>query len=146
LAVMFDARWIVHRSPRSATSELIWTAVQDSDGLDEWTSAAGLEGIIRAELLARATARIFAGRHSERGPVVAGAILSPTGRVVGVSNVFGNPSDARVIWRDIQGIAAWAFPARPIVGYERGEDLAHASATGFSMLQPLRVWRRELSL
>src|SRR5205085_12334820 len=45
--VLFDARWFVHRAPRAAGTVLIWSAVP---AVDEWTAAAGLEGIIRAPL------------------------------------------------------------------------------------------------
>jgi hypothetical protein len=141
--VLFDARWIVHRSPRSAAPALVWTPVDSAGELDDWTTAAGLEGIIRADLVAEPTIRIFAGRHSDRGPIVAGAIANATGRVVGVSNVFSEQPDAKAVWRDLQGIAAIAFPGRHIVGYEHGDDLAHAVESGFSPLQPLRIWYRE---
>jgi hypothetical protein len=32
------------------------------------------------------------------------------------------------------------FPDHALVGYERGEGLAHARACGFAALHPLRVW------
>jgi hypothetical protein len=143
--VLFDAHWIVHRSPRSAAPALVWTPVDRAGEFDDWTRAAGLEGIIRADLLAEPVIRIFAGRHSDRGPIVAGAIANATGRVVGVSNVFSEQADAKAVWRDLQGIVAMGFPGRPIVGYEHGDDLAHAIESGFSPLQPLRIWYRELA-
>jgi hypothetical protein len=64
--------------------------------------------------------------------------------VVGVSNVFGEPPDASAVWRDLQSVAAMAFPGRAIVGYERGDGLAHAVESGFSSLQSLRIWSRSL--
>ena len=33
-------------------------------------------------------------------------------------------------------------PGLPIVGYERGEDLAAARRAGFTVLAPLRIWAR----
>jgi hypothetical protein len=143
--VLFDARWIVHPSPRSAAPALVWTPVDSAAGLDDWTRAAQLERIIRADLVAEPNIRIFAGRYSDRGPIVAGAIASATGHVVGISNVFSKPSDAKAVWQDIQAIAARVFPARPIVGYGHGDDLAHALESGFSPLQPLRIWYRDLA-
>jgi hypothetical protein len=143
--VLFDAHWFVHRAPRSAALELVWTAVDSAGELDDWMWAAGLEGILRAELFADPANRVFAGRHTDRAPIVAGAILNATGRVVGVSNVFSEPPDAMAVWRDLQGVAAMAFPSRTIVGYESGDRLAHAIESGFSALQPLRIWRRELA-
>ena len=141
--ILFDAHWIVHRSLRPAAPALVWTPVNSAGELDDWTREAGLEGIIRADLVAEPRIRIFASRHRDRGLIVAGAIANATDRVVGVSNVFSERPDAKVVWRDLQGIAATAFPGRPIVGYEHGDDLAHAIETGFSPLQPLRIWYRE---
>jgi hypothetical protein len=43
-----------------------------------------------------------------------------TGHLVGVSNVFGEPPDAKAVCQDLQGIAAINVPGRPIAGYERG--------------------------
>jgi hypothetical protein len=140
--VLFDAHWIVHRSPRSATLTLDWSPVDSASELDDWLGTAGLEGIIRADLVGEATIRIVAARQRDRGPILAGAILNGTGRVVGVSNVFIEEPDAVAVWRDLQAIAATAFPGRAIVGYERGDDLAYAIQSGFSPLRPLRVWGR----
>ena len=140
--VLFDARWIVHRSPRGAAVALAWTPVHSAGELADWTDAAALVGIIRPELLSDPTIRVFAGRHSRRGPIVAGAVANATGSVVGVSNVFSDRSMALQAWRDVPAVIATAFPARPIVGYERGDDLAHAIEGGFSPLEPLRVWHR----
>jgi hypothetical protein len=143
--VLFDARWIVHRSPRSAASALVWTAVDGADELDDWTSAAALDGIIRADLLAEPSIRIFAGRRSNDAAIDAGAIANVTGEVVGLSNVFSDDQDAHAVWRDLQGVVATGFPGRAIVAYERGDDLASAIASGFTPLDPLRVWHRQLA-
>ncbi len=144
-SVLMDARWIVHRSPRAAATALVWRAVERADELDDWARAAGLECIIRAELLADSAIRVLAGRDSKRGPIVAGAIANATGRVVGLSNVFSDESDGETVWGDVQAVTAVAFPARPIVGYERGDALTHALASGFSPLRALRVWYREVA-
>ncbi len=141
--VLFDARWIVHRSPRSAVATaLVWTAVVGAGELDDWATAAGLDGIIRAGLLADPSVRILAGRRSQHAPIDAGAIANLTGEVVGLSNVFSEDQDADAVWRDLQGVVATAFPGHAIVGYERGDALASAIASGFTPLDPLRVWHR----
>jgi hypothetical protein len=143
--VLFDACWIAHRSPRDATPGRLWEPVGSPAELGDWTAAAGLDGIIRAELLADPTIRIFAGRDGAREPIVAGAIANATGQVVGVSNVFTRAPAAEVIWQDLQGVVARAFPGRDLVGYEHGEALAHAIASGFSAIRPLRIWWREIA-
>jgi hypothetical protein len=143
--VLFDAHWIVHRSPRRAAPALAWNSIDDADELDEWTSRAGLQGIIRVELVAEPGVRVLAARHRDRGPIVAGAIANATDRVVGISNVFSEPPLAQTVWRDLQAVAATSFPGRPMVGYEHGDDLADAVESGFSPLHPLRIWYRELA-
>lgn len=143
--VVFDARWIVHRSPHRAAAALVWTAVDGAGELDDWATAAALHGIIRADLLADPSIRIFAGRRSHDAPIDAGAIANLTGEVVGLSNVFSRDEDAHAVWRDLQGVVASRFPGHAIVGYEGGDDLASAIASGFAPLDPLRVWYRQLA-
>jgi hypothetical protein len=41
--------------------------------------------------------------------------------------------------------AAARFPGLPLVGYERGADLAHALDAGFTTIGPLIVWQRPVS-
>ena len=143
--VLFDASWIVHRSPCSAATALVWTTVDGAGELDHWTRAAGLDGIIGVDLLAQPSIRVFAGRRSNDAEVAAGAIINVTGEVVGLSNVFSEDQDAHAVWRDLQGVVATGFPGHAIVGYERGDDLAAAIASGFAPLDPLRVWHRQLA-
>jgi hypothetical protein len=133
-AVLFEAQWLLHRTPRAGSTALAWSAVS---AMDEWAAAAGLEGIIRAPLLDDPDIRILAGRHGEDGPIAAGAILNATGAVVGVTNAFGDG-----VWADLPAVAAAAFPSRAIVGYEHGDALGEDLAAGFEPLHPLRVWAR----
>jgi hypothetical protein len=132
--VLFEARWLVHRSPLAGETSLVWSAVS---AVEEWASAAGLDGIILPSLLDDPDVRLMAARQRDGGPIAAGAILNATGDVVGLSNVFGE-----VLWRDLPAVAAAVFPGRPIVGYERGDALGEAVAAGFAPLHPLRVWVR----
>jgi hypothetical protein len=144
-SVFFDARWITQRSPRSAATALVWTAVEGAGELADWTSAAALDGIIRAGLLAEPGIRILAGRRSNDAAIDAGAIANVTGDVVGLSNVFSEDHHAHAVWHDLQGVVATEFPGRAIVGYERGDDLTSAIASGFTPLDSLRVWDRQLA-
>ena len=132
--VLFEAQWLVHRSPRAGETSLTWSAVSAVEG---WAAAAGLGDIILPPLLDDPEVCILAGRRGENGPIVAGAILNATGDVVGLSNAFGE-----VQWRDLPAVAAAVFPGRPIVGYEHGDALGEAVAAGFAPLHPLRVWVR----
>ena len=76
--------------------------------------------------------------------LVAGAIANRTDDVVGLSNVFVPPDDAEVFWTGCIAMAQEHFPDLPLVGYERGPQLAIAQEIGFEALQPLKVWTRRV--
>jgi hypothetical protein len=66
-------------------------------------------------------------------------IANVTGPVVGLSNLVAT-GEADQAWADaVRSVAAW-HPALPMVGYERGDDLAAAHRAGFASTGPLRVW------
>jgi hypothetical protein len=67
------------------------------------------------------------------------AVLTHAAGVVGVTNVAGN------VWPAVIASAAARFPGLPLVGYERGADLAHALDAGFTTIGPLIVWQRPVS-
>jgi hypothetical protein len=46
------------------------------------------------------------------------------------------------LWTGVVRAVAKLRPGLPIVGYERGQDLAAARQAGFRVLGPLRVWAR----
>lgn len=73
------------------------------------------------------------------GRIEVAAVLTQAAGVVGVSNVAGD------VWPAVLASAAARFPGVPLVGYERGEDLAHALAAGFTAIGPLIVWQRPVS-
>ncbi|MER5882372.1 hypothetical protein ABT160_00925 [Streptomyces sp. NPDC001941] len=133
--VLFEASWI-HRAADapapSATSP--WTPVTTADGLAAWERAWGggeHTGLFRPELLADPTVTVLGGTSG-------GAVLTHGGPVVGVSNLFGPAPDRA--WADCLAFAAARWPGTPVVGYEGGDDLAHALRAGFTELGPLRVW------
>jgi hypothetical protein len=78
-----------------------------------------------------------------QGQIVAGVIANRTGEVVGLSNLFVPGEAKTMFWAGcVAGVMA-AFPGLPVVGYERGDDLAIAQTLGFESLGPLRVWLRD---
>jgi hypothetical protein len=129
--ILFDASWM-RRPPGSATPPAAeWNVVSD---LDEWERAWGEPlGLFLPALLA--DGRFLAARRD--GRIVAGAILNRTGDVIGLSNVFGDDP-----WPGAVATAASLYPDLPLVGYERGDDLAAARRVGFEVIGPLRVWTR----
>ncbi len=124
--------------------------VTDAAGLARWEAAwAGLhagqvvpgsERIFRLGLLHEPGVALLAGARA--GQVVAVAAANQTGEVVGLSNVFAPAEDAATAWAGAVAFAVALFPGRPLVGYERGDDLARAQAVGFVPVGPLRVWAR----
>jgi hypothetical protein len=92
-------------------------------------------------LLADPCCTILACRRE--GVLVSGAIAYATGQVTGISNVFSAGLPAGPLWASaVQAVAALR-PGLPIVGYERGADLAAARQAGCQVLGPLRVWARD---
>jgi hypothetical protein len=141
----------VHRTSESATHrELSWLVVQDAAGLARWEAAwAGLhagqvvpgsERIFRGGLLHEPGVALLAGTRA--GQIVAVAAANQTGDVVGLSNVFAPAVEAAAVWADVVDYVGELFPGRPLVGYERGDDLALALGVGFRAVGPLRVWAR----
>ena len=138
-----------HRESASH-QELAWSVVEDDAGLARWEAAwAGLhagqvvpgsERIFRRGLLREPGVALLAGVRD--GHVVAVAAANQTGEVVGLSNVFAPAAEAAACWAGAVAFAAALFPGRPLVGYERGDDLARAQAVGFVPVGPLQVWAR----
>jgi len=87
------------------------------------------------------TVRILERRDGDH--VLAGAIASRSGRVVGVSNVFTLAEPPDEVWSQLSDLVSRCFPGLPLVGYEQGADLAAARSAGFSVIGPLRVWVRD---
>jgi hypothetical protein len=50
---------------------------------------------------------------------------------------YGGPDAA---WPLVLDAVHWLFPTLPVVGYERGDDLAAAVRHGFEPVGPLRIW------
>jgi hypothetical protein len=153
--VLFEATWLWHdpvrRTQESATHPgVVWSVVTDAAGLARWEAAwAGLhdgqavpgsERVFRDGLLHEPGVALLAGARD--GQIVAVAAANQTGDVVGLSNVFAPAVDAAAVWAKVVDYVGELFPGRPLVGYERGDDLAAAEAAGFRPVGPLRVWAR----
>ncbi|HWA63021.1 MAG TPA: hypothetical protein VG939_16695 [Caulobacteraceae bacterium] len=133
---LFEAQWIARDPGAAASPGLDWRLVELADDLLAWEVAwAGGEAteprVFPPALLGDTGTGVMAGFDGEA--LVAGCVLSPTGPVVGLTNVFGDFAEAAAV-------AASMFPDRTLVGYERGDDLAAALAAGFRAVGPLTVW------
>jgi hypothetical protein len=150
LEPIFDADWIARlpAPPEPSEDYLCWDSVTGPGELAQWEAAwAGADtavaprsrpALFRPELLADPRCAILACRRE--GALVAGAIIYTTGQVTGISNVFSTGLPAGLIWASaVQAVVALR-PGLPLVGYERGADLAAARQAGCQVLGPLRVW------
>lgn len=146
--VLFDAEWIQREAalPAPAPSGgLRWERVRDAAALESWEIAWSGEDtsrrLFRPPLLADENVVVLGGWVG--GRVVAGAILSRSESVVGVSNVFSTRDRVDEAWSGCLNCAAERFPDLPAVGYESGEDLQAAHRSGFASLGHLCVWLAE---
>ncbi|MEY2875006.1 MAG: hypothetical protein RLZZ373_2377 [Pseudomonadota bacterium] len=156
--VLFNARWIwrepaeTQPAPPDGDGDIDWFRVRNHAQLLEWEAA--WHGDSRnltadhpapqfpASLLDSADHAFLAGRR-RGGAVVAGCVLNRSPGVVGVSNLFARQMDPNEAWASLVRLAGRLFPGRPLVGYERGDDLVHARHAGFVPLGPLAVWATE---
>jgi len=149
---LFEANWLWREPyqplPCRAASDLRWAWIKDEPELARWETA--WSGSQTSDILTRRP-RLFLPimlANPEIGfvaayrgqSIMAGAIVSHTNGVVGLSNVFVPQDDPVAFWAGCVVMTHERFPDMPIVGYERGRDLAIAQEIGFEKLQPLRVW------
>lgn len=151
---LFAAEWL-WRDPlpgtiRATVPVLVWSRVASAAELVAWEAAwwgdarnqtrAGTARQFPDRLLASADHAFFAGRVD--GKVVAGGIANRSPGAVGLSNLFAPPAHLQEAWSALVSCTSTAFPTLPMVGYERGDDLALAHQLGFVSVGALRVWQR----
>jgi hypothetical protein len=146
-AELFTAQWI-HRPaelPAPATpalrTERVSTAARLRDWQAAWHGGDGPPDIFRPALLNDPSVLVLAFHDGEN--LCGGVILNRSSGLAGLSNLFAaGGSDVAAVWSSAITAAAGHFPGLPLVGYEHGDDLAHALASGFTVLGPLRIWLR----
>lgn len=153
-APLFEAQWIwrdpVELQAPPVPASLDWERVATASALKDWERVwwgdSKNESQTRGSpqfpprLLSSPEHIFLAGKLD--GRVVAGGILNRSPGVVGVSNVFFDPTFAHEVWDTLAAHGSTAFPHTPLVGYERGADLQLARRAGFKPIGPLRVWQR----
>jgi hypothetical protein len=169
--VLFDARWIF-RAPEPeragslgaaaypGTDGMVWSVLDPAD-LGDWSAlhsnmttgdrsaadhsaadpSAGDRSAFRPSILVEPGVVFL--RADVENSMVAGAVLSHTGAVVGISNVVTTQGIADdVLWRGLTDQVSDRFPGLAMVGYESGADLIAPLDAGFTELGDLRVWTR----
>jgi hypothetical protein len=152
---LFQAEWIwrdpLQAAPGTTASGLAWarvtTVTELIDWEDAWSGDARNDSASRSarqfpeRLLASPDHAFFAGRLD--GKVVAGGIANRSPGVVGLSNVFSPQAFSYETWDALVTCVSAAHPNTPLVGYERGADLALAKGVGFVPIGALRIWCRQ---
>ena len=140
--LLFAAHWIhwSRGSGPATAAPLAWHRVTDPAELSRWNAGWDTHEVLLPRILDRAHIAILA-RVTPDGEIGAGAVARLGSGAVDLSNVHGVGAE-RVDWEELRAAVACRFPDRPIVGYERGGDLAAAAAAGFEPVGELAVWAR----
>jgi len=153
--VLFEAEWVgldTEAGVEVAGDGSSWLAMTDDADLDTWESAwrgandaeelIGLPRLFQPALLDDPDIRFLTGRQGTVTVALAIANRSDdgSGPVVGISNIVLLGDDPERSRAGIVSAVRTAFPGLPMVGYERGDDLAAMLALGFRGLGRLRVW------
>jgi len=142
LVTLFEATWLWHDGDAKADTRH-WHRVTTIKALEEWETAWSASSPTRqkqfpADILQRPDVAIW-GRHNRHG-IDAGFIANQSKDCTGLSNLFGqNARPAATTICDAFGAG------KPIVGYERGSDLAEAQATGWQDTGLLKIWHHQTS-
>ena len=153
---LFEATWLWRSPsqplPKHTAPGLRWTYIQSDPELTKWESAwrsdlsnnpsTSQPRLFLPAMLAKPGIVFIAAYQDQL--LVAGAIANRTDDVVGLSNVFVPPDDAEVFWAGCVAMTQECFPGASVVSYERGPQLTIAQEIGFEMLQPLKVWIRQV--
>ena len=148
---LFDAQWM-WRDPSSGTPEhgrrnLEWRRVTTNDELNDWEAAWRANGspadtrVFLPDLLTPGDVVLFAGHQGDR--IVAGCAANRSPGVVGFSNFFAEGPDREPLMASALGAVMLLAQGLPVVGYDSGDDLAHAERLGFHTVGALRVWLTE---
>jgi len=151
--VLLDARWIYRAAARERLGSgrhavggagpiegLSWSVLERRD-LDTWARLHPEGAVFRPSLLTEPGIVVL--RADAAGALAAGAVLSHTGAVVGISNIVtADGVAAESVWPGVVDQVSRLFPGLGLVGYESGADLMAPLGAGFTELGDLRVWIR----
>lgn len=136
--LLFAARWIHRAANDQPVRDLVdgWTLVSSAAELAVWTAHHDTAEVLLPGLLDRSCFQVLAQVADDE--LTAGAVLHAGTGAVSVSNVWSaHPED---VWPELVHNASALWPARDLVGYERGTDLEAALAAGFADVGPQLVW------
>ena len=147
-AKLFQASWIARepvRSPRIFT-QLTWTKIDSFTALRAWEREWWPEGvssmptpaIFGRALLERNDICFLAGH--EGTTLMAGAAITETEHVAGLTCTFFRGRDTARLRRELLLVLESRYPDQVVLGYESGDELVAMKGLGFIEVGPLRVW------
>jgi len=147
LRELFNAHWIV-RDPSTAPPETEpgpaeWRRVTDDLELERWEAAWRENGsptdkrVFLPALLTDTDVALFAAYRD--GRIVGGCAANRTPGAVGLSNVFAEDDQTESVAAGAIAETIRFAPGMPVVGYERGDDLARFVRLGFRPVGRLRI-------
>ncbi len=138
---LFEASWI-WREPRLAAMPDEWSVIGSPSRLRLWERSWNANGspadrrLFPDTILERGNTFFLGLEH--QGRYIAGCIGNLSDDCIGLSNVFSETPSAKRFSEAADAVGSIASD-RPIVGYERGQDVDFAISAGFETVGTLRV-------
>jgi hypothetical protein len=147
LRELFSAEWMLldpaEAPPVTSPRAPAWRRVTDAPELERWEAAWRDNGspadtrVFLPALIADADVALFAAYRD--GRIVGGCAANRTAGAVGLSNVFAEADEVVPVAVGALAETMQFAPGLPVVGYERGDDLARFVRLGFRPVGPLRI-------
>jgi len=144
---LFNAEWVLRdpstTPPETEPGSVQWRRVTDADELERWELAWRENGspaerrVFLPALLTDADVAVFTAHRD--GRIVGGCVANRTPGAVGLSNVFAEAADTEPVVAGAIAETVRFAPGMPVVGYERGDELARFVRLGFRAVGPLRI-------
>jgi hypothetical protein len=144
---LFSAEWMLldpsGAPPEPEPGAAEWRRVTDAVELEGWEAAWRENGsptdtrVFLPALLADTDITLFAAYRD--GRIVGGCVANRTPGAVGLSNVFAENDEIEAVVAGAVAETVRFAPGLPVVGYERGDDLARFVRLGFRPVGPLRI-------
>ena len=146
---LFEAEWIyLPPSQANANADLVdvcWRPVKTEGNLTEWecrwSDGDPRSSLFTPKFLTVPETSILAAYRDEK--IIAGCVVQRSSDALGYSNLFLPPVDADALRIGCVAAIRQLAPDLPIVGYERGSELAAMKQLGFKPTGSLCVWSSE---
>ncbi len=144
---LFSAEWMLldpsTEPPAAEPRAAEWRRVTGEVELERWETAWRENGsptdkpVFLPALLTDTDVALFAAYRD--GRIVGGCVANRTPGAVGLSNVFAEDDETESVAAGAIAETVRFAPGMPVVGYERGDELARFVRLGFRPVGPLRI-------